>query len=192
MQAVHWAIRAVTSVVFQVFGNIRNAWSVLYGGYRDLVSGIDSFATAVRNAITYTLRVVIPGILRWAGAALARLAADLARLGRMLLAEVSRLTAYITARWNALYRWVLANVWAPLQAYARSLYHDLIKWGYTAWWWITHLPALAEQMIFALALSAERHAWQLAGMLGKFALSLVLHNAKKLAILVEDIVTAVI
>jgi len=189
---LHWAIRGISALVFGQFQNTTSAWTVYYSDTNYYVTQIEEFITSSKNAHGYTLRVRIPSIVHWATLSLARLLAAIISLGRAIASDVARLTAYIGARIAALTRWILKNIWAPLYALIQKTYADLLKWGYVAWWWITHLHELAEALIFHIALSAENHAWELAGMLGRFAVSLILRNARKIALTVEDVITAVI
>lgn len=192
LSIVHWAIRGLTALIFGQFNNTNSAWNVYYTDNKYFITQIEIFSRNSKNAHGYTLRFRIPQVIHWALGNFGRLAAAILALTRALAHDVAMILAFIRTTARALTIWVLRHVWAPLYAYARKIYADLLKWGYVAWWWITHLDRLAEAMIFHIAMSMERNAWRLAGMLGRFVLALVLHNARRLAILVEHIVTAVI
>lgn len=189
---VHWALRAITSLVFGQFQNTQAAWTVYYTQTRYFTTQLRELSTATRGAHHYTLGVRIPAVVSWAAGYLARLLSALTALARAVGKDVASLDAKITAGLAALARWVTSDVYDPLLKYAKSIEAGLLKWGYTAWWWITHLDALADAMIFHIAISLEKNAWQLATILGKFTLSLILANARKIAVLAEDIITAVL
>jgi hypothetical protein len=192
LEVTHWAVRAITSLVFGVFGNAARAWDVMFADAKWFTTQAVALAESVARSAAYTLRVRIPQALRWAERQFARLAAAAAALARDLARAVAALRALVTSTARALTTWVIRHVWAPLDAYARQVRADLVRWGWTAWWWVTHPDKLAAALVFHLAASIEANAWQLAGTLGKFAFSLVLRNAARLAALAESIVTAVI
>lgn len=187
----HWALHALASVVFSVFRLVGKAWDKFTAAVARFGKEAGHFAHEVWSWAAYLVRVVIPRILRWAERELAKLAAAIAQIYHELLTWVSRILARLEQDIKDLTHWVLVNVWAPLKRYAEKIYADLLKWGYTAFWFITHPAALAERLIFDIANSLEKHAWQLGGKLGTFLLSLVARNIPKLAALIEEIITAV-
>jgi hypothetical protein len=88
--------------------------------------------------------------------------------------------------------WAWSHIWVPLKSYADQIWRDLLKWGYTAWWYITHPAALAELLGDPLVLWLEVNAWRIGRQLGTFALALVVHNLRRFAQLAEDVIAAVL
>lgn len=70
--------------------------------------------------------------------------------------------------------------------------HWIPKYAITAWWWVTHPAALAEQLGLYLVAWLEREAWTIAPYLGKFLLALLVHNIPRVAKLAEDVIAAVL
>lgn len=189
--AVHWAMHGITGVILSVFGLVRGAWSRLAGAARGAWSTVTDLAQAVWQKFAYLLRVVIPGVLRWAGAQLARLSAFALSVWKALLRDVASLTARIIAAAASITRWVIRTVWAPLAARAEQIWRDLLKWGYLAWWYITHPDKLAALLLMFLVVQLEAQAWQVARLLGTFTLALIRANLRRIALLAEEIITAV-
>lgn len=187
----HWAMHALASVVFGVFKTVGAAWSKFTAAVTRFGKEAGHFAHEVWAWATYLVRVVIPRILRWAEAQLAKLAARLAQVYHELITWVTRILALIRTEIDNLTKWIVAHIYTPLKNYADQIARDLRKWGYTAWWYITHPAALAELLINDIVTSFERHAWDIAPKLGSFLLSLIVRNLPKLVHLVEDIITAV-
>lgn len=190
--AVRWAMHGITGVILSVFGLVRGAWSRLAGAAGAAWSSVESLGLATWHKFAWLIRVVIPGVLRWAAAWLARLQAFALAIWRQLARDIAAVIARITATAAAITRWALRTIWAPLKALADLIWRDLLKWGYTAWWFITHPDKLAEHLIFHLVTSLEAHAWTVARMLGTFTLALIHANLRRIALLAEDIITAVI
>lgn len=180
------------SVILSVFRLVGGAWTKLVDAYHTFHAALDAFSKAVYDFADYVIHHLIPSILKWAERELAKLSALLARLYDDLQRAVNNLILRIASTAKALTNWVLRNVYDPLKKYADQIWSDLKLWGYTAWWWITHLADLAEAMIFHIATSLEKHAWELAPILGKFLLSLILANVKRFVLLIEDIIDSVV
>jgi hypothetical protein len=70
--------------------------------------------------------------------------------------------------------------------------HWIPHYAYQAWWYATHPDALASILLWHIIKYLEKYAWTAARYLGQFALALVLHNARRLAALIEEILTAVL
>lgn len=190
--AVHWAMHALASVVFAVFRLVGAAWLDYWSAARSAWGAVGSLGKALWDAWAYLLRHLIPTLTRWIESLWARLVSFIHTVYKDLQAAAAFLQHLIASTARAIYKWALTSIWKPLHDFAAMLWDNLKKWGFTAWWWITHLPSLAEAMIMHIVTSIERHAWEIAGMLGKFFLSLIVRNLKRFATLLEDIITAVL
>jgi hypothetical protein len=188
---VHWALRAITALVFGQFRNTSAAWVVYYSQTNYFSTCLRELSTATRGKHQYTLKVRVPALQKWALGNFAHGLAALAALAAAVARDVTALGKRITAGLAALSKWVLTSVWAPLDAAIKETEANLVKWGWTAWWWITHLDKLADAMIFDIAASLEKNAWHLAAILGQFVTALILRNALRVAQLAESIVVAV-
>lgn len=189
--AVHWAMHALASVVFSVFSNVKKAWAYAVGGITALHRTLDNFGKSVLQFADWLWHVAIPAILRWVRKELASLAADLAKLRQWALLEFAKIILALQKAVRDLTSWVIRDIYDPLKRYADQIWSDLKKWGYTAWWYITHPLALAEVLIAPLVITLEKYAWSIARQLGTFTLALIAGNLPKLIALVEDIITAV-
>lgn len=189
--AAHWAMHALAAVVFSVFRLVGGAWRTLVQSFGWLHAALDHFGLQVWHFATYVVRVLIPRVVRWAAAELARLGLGLYHLAQAVGREVAALYRAIARAVADVTRWAIRTIYDPLKSYADLIWHDLKAWGYTAWWWITHLDKLADAMIIHIANSIEKHAWQLARMLGTFFISLIIANLNRFVLLIEDIVNAV-
>lgn len=190
--AVHYAEHAIMAVVLSMFTAIQIAISIWQRATAAVSSALTEFMGAVHQFVTWVTAVAIPALSRWVQAGLTELKNGILSLAKSAYGLIVKLGAQIVKAYQDLSSWVLRNVWDPLTARIKQLENNLLKWGYTAWWYITHPAALADLLILDIARSAEKRAWTLAGMLGKFTLSLVVRNLPKLIALVEDIVTAVL
>jgi len=88
--------------------------------------------------------------------------------------------------------WVVRDIWGPLKRFLDMTWCDLLKWGYTAWYYITHPDKLAALIFWYIVSLLEVNAWEAAKLLGTFVTALFLHNIRRVALLLEDIISAVL
>ncbi len=189
---VHWAVHALASVVISVFSHVLGAWKwLIYGlsflGYEEI-----HFAEDVWGFASRVVRVYIPRVLHWAWAWILFLHKLILILYDDLIRALNVLRKWTWALALSLWHNVLRFVWFPLKRYADLIWHDLLKWGWVAWWWITHPENLAQFLFWHIIRWLEFYAWEAGKRLGTFGLALVRHNLHRFLILIEDIVSAVL
>lgn len=189
---VHWGLHALASVINAIFGDVARAWHDLWAAVAQVETAVFDFAAAVWGLAVKMLRYWVPRILGEIKRVVAALWHGIDWAWTHAVKLVSELRALAWHWILDLWRLVLRDVWTPLKALADHIYDLLVKWGYTAWWWITHPASLAESLVFHMAAAIERHAWELARLLGTFLTALVLRNARRLVQLAEQILAAVI
>jgi hypothetical protein len=189
---VHWGLHALASVIETIFVDVARAWRDLWGAMAAFEHATWEFGAQVFGLAVKVLKYWIPRLIHDLAAAALALWHGINWVWSHAVALINDLRKLAWKWINDLWHLVLRDVWAPLKAFADHLYHLILTWAYVAWWWITHLPSLAEAMIFHLAASLERHAWELARLLGGFLTALVLHNVRRVVQLAETILAAVL
>ena len=189
---VHWAVHALAMVVIAVFDRVYVAWRDLSGWIWAYLSAIGRALGEVAYKIYAIIRVLIPRViglvLRWVAYLLKFIRSWVAWLWAQIRATIALLYKQIAM----VIRWAVTHIWDPLWKWAQFLYRLIKAWAWVAFWWITHLASLAEKMVFWMAAAFERHAWELAGILGKFLLALIIRNLARFVRLVEAILVAVL
>jgi hypothetical protein len=188
---VHWAVHALASVVYFVFGQVGKAWSAMWGAYGWQLTAAWQLVQSVIHLGERILKIYFPGVYKWIATEWASLrgtalawyhdalrAVDVARTELAHLIDVAR-------------QWVLRDIWAPLVRTADQLRADLLKWGYTAWYYITHPDKLAALILVPLIAAAEASVWVIGPPVLKFATVLVLRNVRRVLVLAEDVFTSV-
>lgn len=82
-----------------------------------------------------------------------------------------------------------SSVWNVLD---RILTYYIPTFAMTAWWWVTNPDALAQVLLWHLVKWLEVWAWSVAQYLGEFILALLVRNLRRVALLVETILAAVL
>lgn len=187
---VHLAARAITSWAGRIFASVGDAWNDLWNAHGGLLAGLEHFAWRVWRHLVAIVQRDLPwlyqaivGLKRLLVRYVAWLWAHVRGLYLILVKIIRRTAADITS-------WVQRDIWAPLKRQADRIWHDLIQWGYTAWYYITHPDKLAALVGPALVAWLEGEAWSLGGKLGTFFVALFVRNLRRVALLVEDILHA--
>jgi hypothetical protein len=189
--AIHWAVHALAAVIFGVFGLVGKAWSGLVDGVRKFHAALDDYAAEIIKFATWVTRTAIPAIYKWATGELAKLSVALAGLGHDLTTLSVSLLARITSAIAGVTDWVITTVYDPLSAAVKLVAANLLKWGFTAYQYITHPQTLADLLIMPLITSLQNNAYAIARLIGDFIVTALRANAVKIAKLLEDIVTDV-
>lgn len=189
---VHWAVHALASVVLSVFRNVLKAWDDFTGAIDGLGDSIWHFVNRVWHALWWLITKEVPRIWRWLAQESARVWKGIRYAWATAVRLFNDAIGFAERIVDDVIGWVQRDVWKPLRDLADLLWRDLLKWGWTAWWWITHPADLAKMLLAYLIKAAEDAFWSVATPAGTFALRLVLANARRFAILIEDIVRAVL
>lgn len=188
---VHWAVHAVASVLIAVFAHVLDAWKWYLDTWRVLAHEVVDLAHDVWDFAARLVRVYLPRITRWAWTWIVFLYHLSLKIWHDTLTALAVLRALAWSWIQALWHRVVTDVWDPLKKYADLIWHDLLKWGWVAWWWITHPQNLAGLLFWHIIGWLEHYAWEASKRLGTFGLALVRNNLHRFLILIEDIVAAV-
>lgn len=189
---VHWGIHALAGVVYGVFGNVGKAWHLFTGGLAVLRDYADRFVSEVVTLADWIIRVAIPGLYRQA-LAWYHDALNLAKvLYHAAIVAIDQALRLAKALIEALRTYVDVHVLAPLTDLIRQLRADLLRWGYVAWFYVTHPEKLAPVLIDAIVAAAIAAFDRIAIPAGEFALRLVARDPRRWLQLLEHIIAAVL
>jgi hypothetical protein len=189
---VHWAVHALASVVLAVFDHVFGEWRSLASWSLRWIPGLRWLLGMIAATFRDIKRVIIPYVMRWVRAGFASVERFIHWVLATALAGIHQAREFAQLLVSNALKWVVAHVFAPLWAWVQRLYHLILTWAYVAWWWVTHLDALADALLLHLVGSLERSAWDVAGKLGRFALALVTRNLARFLQLAESIIAAVL
>ncbi len=188
---VHDLIRGMWSVLDTIFGNVNDAWHDVWKAADSVWRATTKFGIAAWHALYDLARIIIPGIVRWAGRELTRLDHYITNVFRWAIRELTVLRHWIDHLISALTRWVMVHIWDPLwrsltEAW-KWIYHD----GMILWYYITHPLKLAGLLLDPMIVQLEKDAWRIGALLGQFFFGLIIHNLKRFTLVVEDIMMAI-
>lgn len=175
-----------------VAGHVGSAWQGMAGATLHLMQRMQAFMFAQGAFDHLVAKQWIPWLGNWiawlGGTIRNRINATIAMLRREYKAGDAAQHAYT----RSVLLWILIHVLAFLYGLVKRLFGWIDGIGATMWHYFTHLADFAELLIMFLVASLEKHAWDIGKLLGKFFLSLIIHNVVRFATLVETIVDAVL
>jgi len=189
---VHWAVHALASVVYTVFGNVGGIWRDLAGAWQLFNRMLDKYLPGVWDAFRRIFLVDIPALWRWITGQVAKLWHDLVKLYDLARAYALDLYHAALHAVSDLLRWVIQHVLDPLAAAFAQAWHWITHEGALVFYYLTHPPALARLILAALIQAAEDAFWTVSGPILQFVLRLVLHNTRRLVQLAEQVIAAVL
>lgn len=189
---VNAAMRGLYGFLHGIFRAVLGGWGTFWRDVSGFYRAFGKFTYSTLLKFVHILKILWPAIVK-------RVEYVYNFLLNFIKAAVKSLTAYILKiyhildtfiRW--LWNWVLVNVYRPLLAFIEKAWAWITREGATMWHYFTNLADFAELLIFHIAASLEKHAWELASSLGKFFLTLIVRNVVKFATLIETIIDAVL
>lgn len=189
---VHWTVHALASVMYSVFGLVGSAWHNVWAGANWMREQADHLGHEVFS----TLWSVIKRDLPWLAAFITSVRSLAVRLYNTVTAwawrEIRAAEQLAQRLVGDVRSWAYRDIWLPLEQAATDLRRDLVHWGYTAWWLVTHPDALAARLGDALVSWLEANAWAVGRRLGTFLLALLTHHIRQVLMLLEDVASAVL
>jgi hypothetical protein len=175
-----------------IFGDVGTAWDNLQTAALNLWHGLERFSRYVSEAFSVLFRVVIPHVIRDYLTRIATVLKYARDIFDYVVREIARVVHLISASIQSLWQLVLRDVYRPLLASLTSAWHWITHEGAIVWFYVSHPDKLTDLLWQHLIAKLEREAWNVSALLGKFFLSLVIRNLKRLALLIEDILDAVL
>lgn len=185
-------IRGLYGYLHLAFHLVGDAWAGLWADVNKFWNALDAFAHELWRATWHTLHKVIPELGNW----LHHLIVTVDRYAQFVyhwaLARAEWLLRKIESEIAFVLRWVVLHIWDPLFRDVTTALQWIFRNGRILWYYITHPDKLIDLVWDALLAKLEREAWVVGHKLGQFFLGLVLHNITRFALLLEDIIVALI
>lgn len=196
-------LRAMFNVITQIFsvtygywhtvaGHARSGWQELTRTLLYLHNNLNLYLFTQYGFNVLVVKHDIPFLSNWISWLGGKIQHDLGTLRGLLHREIVNGDNAVHNYARSIYLFVLIHVLGFLYNLVRTIFGWINGIGATMWHYFTHLADFAELLFMFLVASLERHAWDIGALLGKFFLSLIVHNIVRFATLVESIVDAVL
>lgn len=185
-------INGLYGYLHMIYGDVGSAWFHLEGAALDYWRALTSFAGSVLASFAHLFKVLIPAIISEYRKLFTEAENFIKTVYDDALKGLDRVTHLIASTADALWQTILRDVWRPLLGSLTDAWTWIKHEGATAWYYISNPAKLVDLIWLYLIAKLEREAWIIGSLLGKFFLSLIIHNLKRLALLIEDILNAVL
>lgn len=185
-------IAGVFGFLHTIFGLVGHAWEDMWHAAVWLYTGVYHLSIETYATLWHILRKVIPDVIHWAWHYLQLADQYIKDVFRWAAHEFDLIRHWVAALLDALRHWVITDIWNPIWRTLAPAWKWITHEGLALWTLITHPGLLVDWIWNHLLVKIEREAWTAGRLLGRFFLSLIVHNIKTFAILIEDIVSAIL
>lgn len=189
---VYQQVYAVMAFLGTIVNHVAASWNYMWSFTKVLYTAFDVFGHAVYSYFARLVRVVLPGIIRWASGRIAQVEKWVSGWVTVILRDAEAAKNYLVKLIGEAVKWAVDNIWSPLWAELLTVKANLTKWGYTAWWYITHPGSLADLLLLYLVASLQRSIWNIARIMGEFLFKTVLSQLPRSLALIEQILADVL
>ena len=184
-------ITGVYGFLHTIFGHVISGWQNLYRDVSDFIDVSIQHGVHLLLVLGFILRHVIPTLNRLLSDFIRQVFHYAEGVYRFAVRAIDDLRNWSADALRTLQRWVVTDVFDPLLRSLTAAWHWITHEGSLVYHYITHPADLVDLVWDALISKLEAEAWNIAGKLGSFALSLVVRNLSRFVSLLEDILNAV-
>lgn len=188
---VHDLVNGLYSFLHAVFGLVGTAWRsadrYILSFYHQLTAVLQS----IYRVLYHAYKVLLPAMIREYRALVASALAFARQVLSYAVKAFNTAITYALNLVNDARRWVITDIWDPIWKILTQAWDWVTGKGETLWHYLTHPADLVDLLWDALLAKIEAEAWTAGELLGKFFLSLIVHNLQRIATLIEDILDAV-
>lgn len=189
---VHDLIAGLYGFLHTIFGNVVKGWEYFWNAARNLRAGLNRLADEAWQTFYHLYRFVVPTIIKWAELYFATLRKFTLEVWQWAERTAAALIARIIATARDLQKWVVNDIWNPIWHILTQAWDWILHEGATAWHYITHPADLVDLIWENLIIKLEKESWNVGARLGRFSISLIVHNLRTFVLLVEDIIDAIL
>lgn len=196
VQAALNVIGSIFTTTYQywhtVSGHVAGGWQQLTRTLLNLRNALSEFMFAQYQFDHWVAKQEIPWLANWISWLGGKIQHDIAALKGLLQRQIVAGDNAQHAYTRSVLVWVILHVLTFLYNILKTVLSWVNGIGATMWHYFTHLADFAELLFMHLVASLEKHAWDVAPLLGRFLLALIVRNVVRFATLIEDIVDAVL
>lgn len=190
-QWVRDLVNGLYGFLHAVFGLVSEGWENLVSAAYLAWHSITSFMDETVLKIYYILRQVIPAVVKAYKDSIALVDKYARDVYSWATREFQLVRDALDAAFNALKKFVIDDIWKPLDDLVTSALKWITTRGETVWHYISNPVDLVDLLWDYLIAKLEAEAWNIGEKLGSFFLALVIKNLPRFVKLLEDILNAV-
>ena len=185
-------ISGVFGFIHTVFGLVGHAWGDMFHAGKWLYLGVARLGVETYQTLAKIIKQIIPDVIHWATYWVHRLGRFIEEVFHWAAHEFDVIRHWVAALFDAFRKWVINDVWSPIWRTLTPVFRWVTHEGATLWYFLTHPAAFVDLIWTHLLVKLEREAWNAGRLLGRFFLSLVVHNLRTFFLLIEDVIDAIL
>lgn len=123
-----------------IWNGITEVWNFAASLYNKAIG----YIVELYNLARYIIDVEIKTVEQWVTSLWGELKSGITNLANWALGLINKLGSWVLSQLNSLYRWVLRNIWDPLYNGITGAINWISKYGYWAYYMVTHPDVLAS------------------------------------------------
>lgn len=185
-------LNGIYGYIHAIFNDVSAVWRDLSSWTANFWSQLDRVFYWIYVKIFWLIRHAVPLIINEYRTLYGKAVTFAQQIFTWAQQSVAWLTHYAEKLTHDAINWVIDHVWNPLYHVVTTAWNWIYGRGETLWHYITHPDLLAVLLFDALIAVFEREAFAVADRLGKFLIALIVKNLRQVAMLVEDILSAIL
>lgn len=191
-QWVHDLVNGLYGFLHNIFGLVGSGWNKLVAEVHFAWQGLADFMREVTYAVSFIIHYLFPALVKRFTGLIDAVKSFALGVYHFAVRELNALRSYVDKLVQSALTWVTVHVYDPLHTLLVQAWNWITSRGETIWHYISNPGALVDLVWDFLITKLEAEAWTVGEKLGSFFLSLVIHNVKRFALLLEDIITAIL
>jgi predicted PurR-regulated permease PerM len=204
--ALNWGIGSikdlwnkVLNVINAVYGYVDGWLNALLSDINDLyqwasrlVTSVENWTISLYNSLNGWISKIYGDMQKWISSLWDQLYGDIVGIGRWATQQLDNVIGWILAQLDKLESWVIQNIWNPLWSAISGTVNWIAKYGYWAYYMVTHPDQLAAFIAKWILASWINLGKRYAGAFGRWMVHTALSAAGDVAGIIEDILAAII
>jgi hypothetical protein len=153
---------------------------------------LNQFVSSVYNYGVYIATVLVPGVVRWAQAAIGSVANDVRSLAGWAIQQVQRLINTIESTAAAIESWAIRSIWNPLWSGLTGALKWIAVEGTYAYYLLTHPDQLALLLGKYILASWVGLGRKYSSAIGRWLINSMLSAANDVGSILEDIIASIL
>lgn len=189
---IHVALHGIAGIIHTVFGDVNKAWLAIQHAFWFVFGEVAYTARLVFTFLYWVVHIAIPAVVKYAFTVGKLLWHEVGVIFKWAAREI--LKFYLLARRYTLdlWHWAYTHIVHPIEVSLTAAWQWITKRGETLWYYLTHPDKLIDLLLPFLAGGISRASNNTLSAIGIVVTALVLHNIRRVLVILEDIIAAVL
>lgn len=185
-------VMAVYSYVDSWINSLLNDINSIYQWASGFIGSVEQWVMGLYNSLAGWVSKIYGDVERWVSSLWSQLWNDIQGAIRWVTQQLNNLLGWAEAQLNRLVNWVIQNIWNPLLNGINGAINWITKYGYWAYYMVTHPEELAKLVGRYILGSWVGLGRRYAGVFGKWMVHTMIRAGSEVAGILEDVIASII